>query len=113
MKYTIPPAYAWIKRIQKGDILEARSGTLRIVRSVRHNGPSLPKTSVTFTIRHCSWTGRCYTVVNGNDLRQMRFRPVSARMPLRTKLDKLIEAEFGRPPGDGRMLDCCDVRGIA
>ena len=104
---------AWIKQIRKGDVVESKTKSLRIVRAVQHSGPSLGKTSVTFAIQHCSWTGRCYTVYTGSDLRTMGYRPVRARFRLRTDFDVAIEREFGRPPGQKRTLGCCDVLGVA
>jgi hypothetical protein len=104
--------YNWIKHIRKGDVLRSPSGKLRIVRQVNHNGPSISKTYVTFLIQHCSWTGRCYTVYTGNDLRQMEYMPVRARMKLNTKFDKLIEREFWRIYARDAVIDCCDVRGL-
>ena len=108
----MPSSYAWIKRIRKGDILRSGSGMLRVVRAVSHHGPSIPKTNVTFSIKRCSWTGRCYTVMTGNDLRQLGYRPTRGRMRLRGKLDLLIEGDFGASPGDTR-LTCCDVEGVS
>lgn len=60
--------YTWCETVKKGDVLRSPAGLLRIVRDVHHFKPSLrpsrnrvPKTIVTFTIQHCSWTSRCYT----------------------------------------------------
>lgn len=120
------PAKAWIKRIRKGDVLKARNGVLRVVRDVSHSGPSNGKTSVTFAIRHCSWTHRPYTVLTGNDLVQFGYRPTKAHVALRKKIDREIERDFngrlvsanGRRIscpvlGTDRRIDCCDVRGMA
>ena len=129
--------HGWIKRIRKGDILRAPSGLLRVVRDVSHSGPSAGKTSVIFTIAHCSWTGRCYTVLTGNDLRTFGYRPTQARYSFRKAIDRKITNEISggdkirivvaasggritkyidvhRPlDRDKIQLDCCDVRGIA
>lgn len=105
--------HPWIKRIRKGDVLRAKSGRLRVVRAVQHSGPSIPKTCVTFTIQHCSWTGRCYTVYNGNDLRQMGFRPTMAHVKLGNEVDRAIEAEFNRTYARDALVKCCDVEEIA
>lgn len=100
----------WISRIRKGDVLRSRNGVLRVVRAVSHTR----RTTVTFVIRRCSWTTRCYTIYTGNDLRQMGYAPTNVRMPLRTKFDRLIEAEFHRPgPANVCFLHCCDVTGIS
>lgn len=111
---------AWIHRIKRGDILRSGSGLLRVVRSVSHSlipvgcgGTRKPhfRTTVIFTIQHCSWTGRCYTVYTGNDLVQIGYRPTRGRIRLNRKIDRRIEQEFRehpRVPG----LSCCDVEGI-
>lgn len=113
--YPVDPEWAWIKKIRKGDVLQSGSGIFRIVRGVKHNGPSLGKTSVDFTIQHCSWTGRCYTVLTGCDLKSNGYRPVKAKpFALRTEFDRAVEAEIiNRPPFDKCKLTCCDVVGIA
>lgn len=119
----------WIARIKKGDVLKAPSGLLRVVRDVSHHHVSGYgiRTCVVFAIRHCSWTHRPTTVLTGNDLVQMGYRPTKGRVSLRKKIDKLIErdysgrivalrgGEIGCYPliGSAREIDCCDVRGIA
>lgn len=105
--------HAWIKKIKVGDVLLAPSGALRIVRRVSHLGKSIPRTIVYFTIQRCSWTGRCYTVINGNDLRQMRYQPTTATFPLNTKFDRLIAADFSKRDAKECRFHCCDVRGVA
>ena len=110
--FDIPPDLEWIKRIRKGDVLKAPSGRLRIVRAVSHDGPSLPKTHVTFAIAHCSWTHRCYTTYTGNDLRQYRYRPVRAKAKLPYEIDRKIEHDIVTRDTKDLYLDCCDVRGL-
>ena len=129
--------WGWIKRIRKGDVLKAPSGLLRVVRDVSHCGPSAGKTSVTFTIQHCSWTGKCYTVLTGVDLRTFGYQPTKGQYRFRKKIDRTIDREINggdkvrivvaasggkvtkyidvhRPlDRDKSTLDCCDVRGIA
>lgn len=106
---------AWIHRIQLGDVLRAGSGLLRVVRAVTHSpidygGNPHIRTMVTFSIRHCSWTRRCYTCYTGNDLVQMGYRPTRARVKLRKSIDRAIRADFG---ADNPKLTCCDVEGVA
>ncbi len=106
--------WSWIKKIQKGDVLRSRSGMFRIVRRVSHCGASIPKTWVHMSIQRCSWTGRPYTIYNGNDLRQMGFAPVKANpFALRTEFDRELERNFDKDYARDCTLDCCDVRGIA
>jgi hypothetical protein len=100
----------WISKIQVGDVLKNRSGTLRIVRAVHHSRVcDHIRTSVYFTIKHCSWTGRCYTILGGNDLVQNGYQPTGAKVKLRARFDRFIEEEFEMP---NPILTCCDVRGI-
>lgn len=110
---------SWTDKIQKGDVLKFQSGKLRVVRSVTHSvGVSgKRRTSVSFSILHCSWTHRPYTSYSGSDLRTLGVRPTKARLSLRKKVDKAIEREmFGREDGSGyptlpaeQCLSCCDV----
>jgi hypothetical protein len=100
--------FGWIKQLVKGDVIVSRNGNLRVIRRVTHHGPSIPKTYITLAIKHCSWTGRAYTVYNGNDLRQMGYRPIKANFALRSRVDRLMEEEFDRPGKERPVLTCCD-----
>ena len=111
------PEYAWIKQLKPGDVLEERSGSLRVVRTVsRHKHPYSsmgygPRTSVTFVIKHCSWTHRCYTTLCDNDLITRGFKPIGVSIELDTEFDEKILKEiqnWGKP-----NLSCCDVEGIS
>lgn len=104
--------FAWIKTLQVGDVLRAPSGVLRIVRSVQHSGPSLGKTSVCFLIRHCSWTGRCYTVLTGCDLATIGYVKTGARAKLNHGFDRAVEHDMGGIHWRDAKLTCCAVRGI-
>jgi hypothetical protein len=113
--------HSWIARIKKGDVLRSRSGVLRVVRGVTHsqvhyNGPPHIRTNVVFAIKHCSWTGRPYTVYTGNDLVQMGYRPTSARVSLRKKIDRAIERTYHAAPDwfakKPYEITCCDVSGV-
>ena len=101
----------WIKQVKVGDVLKSRSGLLRVVRYVNHHAGGC-RTWVSFTINHCSWTGRCYTMYEGNDLIQFGYRPVRVRMKLRKKIDKAILREIVDVRGGKPTLTCCDVEGI-
>lgn len=92
-----------------GDVLRTPTDSFRIVRDVRFNANGF-LTMVDFTIKHCSWTGRCYTCCNRSDLRSRGFRPTGKRKRLTSRLDKRI----ARHMLDHRLveLDCCDVKGI-
>ena len=105
----------WTVRLKVGDVVRARSGTLRVVRSVIHSYKyGFVRVSVTFAIQRCSWTGRCYTTYTGNDLVQMGFRPTRAKWHLRTAIDRAIDEEIQKKKRRDHSigLTCCDVEGI-
>lgn len=99
----------WFDHLRAGDVLRARSGLLRVVRSVSRRGGKLG--SVTFVIRHCSWTKRPYTVYTFSDLKVFRYSYVGARVGLNGELDRKIDEAIRHR--DNRSLSCCAVRGIA
>jgi hypothetical protein len=60
----------WMKSVKIGDILEDAHGSRRVVRSVTFYSCGALH-SVSFTIKHCSWTHRCDTLyVDRNTLRE-------------------------------------------
>lgn len=95
-------------KVQIGDVFRAPSGMLRVVRSV-----SKPKTarcpSVTFTIQHCSWTGRSTTSYPVSELLRIGYVYTGKRMPLRSNFDKLMAEDAETKT---RNFKCCEVRGI-
>jgi hypothetical protein len=103
-------------RLKVGDVVQERNGAWRIVRAVTRQ-PSGKLCAITLTIRHCSWTGRCYTVIMANDLRQRGFHPVRVRRrKLTSRFDRKIQrAIHGNE--DRRVkpysVTCCDVEGTA
>lgn len=109
---SVPSGLEWIKTINRGDVLESKSGKLRIVRRVSHGGPSLPKTHVWLTIQKCSWTHRPYTMYNGNDLRQMGFNPTGVRVKLRGRFDREMDRQFDAQDSRDCTISCCEVTGI-
>lgn len=102
----------WMRHVVVGSVLRSRSGALRVVRAVgRYQNGDLR--SVSCTIRHCSWTHRCYTVINYTDLRILGYRLV--RVPprrLRSKMDRQIQTEMHQPSWAKVRLTCCDVERI-
>src|SRR5258708_25936939 len=100
----------WIWSIKPGDVLKSRAGTLRVVRRV---SLSRGRIFVYFTIRHCSWTHRCYTLLERNDLIQCGYTRVNARVSLRKRIDRAIEKEFDVREPKEIVLDCCKVKGIS
>lgn len=102
----------WMCDVVVGSVLARKNGAWRIVREVtRYNNGDLR--SVTFAIRRCSWTHRCYTIYHYNDLIQMGFRmvPVKSRR-LRSRLDRKIHRAIHEPCTQ-KSLTCCDVEGVA
>lgn len=100
----------WMRDVKVGDVLVNASGTYRVVRAVSRF-PNGNLATVTFVIKHCSWTRRPYTVMNFTDLRQQGYRPAHARSKLNGPLDPVI----ARVVVDHRNheLTCCAVKGIA
>lgn len=102
----------WMRDVVVGSVLAARSGSWRVVREVtRYRNGDLR--SVTFAIRRCSWTHRCYTIYGYNDLIQCGFRMVRvAPRQLRTGLDRKIHVAI-HEPCTRKSMTCCDVEGVA
>lgn len=101
----------WITRLKVGDVVRSGSGMLRVVRAVCHSKSAYAtRSSVTFSIKACSWTHRCYTVLTCSDLLTLGYRPTRAKVSLRKKIDRAIQADFGVPRP---RLSCCDVRDVA
>lgn len=98
----------WIRRIQVGDVLRTDK-VFRVVRSVTHH--PCGRTSVCFSIRHCSWTRRPITVLCSSDLKSRGYRPAGVRVKLNTELDAALAEECKMQ--DKPKIKCCDVRGIS
>ena len=102
-------------RIKVGSILKSRSGDLRVVRDVKHRvttkGPwkGCRKVTVYLAIRRCSWTGRCYTVMNEGDLAYLGFSYTGARLKLGSDIDEKIAESI---ESGEYIVGCCDVRGV-
>lgn len=105
----------WMRDVVVGSVLKSGSGAWRVVREV-HRYANGDLRSVTFTIRHCSWTGRCYTILGYTDLRILGYRMVPVR-PVRLKgeFNQKIHAAIhqGGGPRSSYILRCCDVEGVA
>jgi hypothetical protein len=96
--------------VQVGDVLQSAAGTQRVVRKVSMQDDGRLR-SVTFSILHCSWTHRPYTVMTASDLRIYGYAPVGHRVRLRTKLDRALNRAIN--DHTCRELSCCAVKGIA
>ena len=114
---------AWMKDVVVGSVLKARSGALRVVRSVSRSKRGALH-GVVFTIMRCSWTTSCYTILNYTDLIQRGFTLVKVKpRPLRSRLDREIRRCIYKPGGNfyrrggkryrrKNVLSCCDVEGV-
>lgn len=99
----------WMRTVQVGDVLESPSGTHRVVRGV-HRYANGDLRSLTFAIRHCSWTGRPVTSYGYTDLRRGGWRPTGVRLTLDTEMDAWMQAETlcrGRP-----QVSCCEAKDL-
>lgn len=107
------PQPAWMLTLRVGHVIARPNGVYRIVREV-HRYKNGDLRSVSLVIRRCSWTHRCYTILNANDMKQLSYRriPVKARR-LTKRLDKQIVAALHQPAWDPHILKCCDVEGVA
>lgn len=108
-------AESWAQEIQVGDILEAKSGLLRVVRYVsRKHGGSPRKLWVAFAIQHCSWTRKPYTYYNVGELFLLGYRPLGLKSNLASEFDfNLLSDIEGRHPDTKQCnFRCCDVIGI-
>ena len=103
--------FDWRDKIEKGDVLLSKSGTLRVVRRVSYTRGGFLG-CVYFAILHCSWTRRPYTCINRADLNTMGFIPTGAKAMLRSKMDKAIEREIGMCEPERRIY-CWDIVGAA
>ena len=85
-----------------GDIVRSRNGVLRMV---RHNSGRY----ITFAIRHCSWTGRPYTVYSVSELESMGYVNTGINVKIKLPIERRIFAAI--KDSSNRSLSCCDVRG--
>lgn len=108
------PQPRWMRTVQVGDVIQTKYGSPRIVREVtRHHDGRLR--SVAVVIKHCSWTHRCYTILNATDLRCLGYRKLRLkRKALDSDFDRTVRAAMQQKggPRSGYILDCCDVKGI-
>lgn len=106
------PQPAWMRRVQVGSVIAERGGAWRIVRHVARDRSGRLR-AVWLVIRRCSWTRRCYTVVNANDLIQRRFRLIpTSPVQLKTRgIDAKIRHAL-HESATHRSLTCCDVEGL-
>lgn len=105
----------WALEIAPGDVVEAPSGLLRVVREVHRYRRSAPRQVwAFFSIQRCSWTKRPYTTYTVGELWQIGYRPLGIKSNLDSEFDrKLLEDMTGnRPKASDCTFRCCDVIGI-
>lgn len=101
----------WRDALRVGDVIAEGSGLPRVVRAATYNRDGFLR-SVSLTIRRCSWTGRCYTVLNRNDLKWRRFVLVGGPVALDSTMDRMIVDEMRHPTRELILLRCCDVKEV-
>lgn len=107
----------WMADIRVGDVLVTPTGDLRVVRAVVKRPPYRPglppRVVVQLLTRHCSWTRRCSTTINGCDLGQRGFRPTGKRKRLTSRMDRRIARDLANPHRpEHQRLSCCAVEGL-
>ena len=105
---------SWLDQLRIGDIVYegGNPSRARVVREASFGKKGL-LSSVTFSIRRRSWTGRCFTVVSRTDLKTRCFAPAGARVKKFTLLDKMIAHDILYWDKSKQRVSPADVRGIA
>lgn len=101
----------WIRHLRAGDVVRMPSGVLRVVRKVTMGKRGVIR-SATFSIKRCSWTGRCYTVIHRSVLMQ-GWSHTGRRVVLNSVLDAQIAHDVTHTDYRTLQLHCCDVKGVA
>src|SRR3990167_315208 len=99
----------WIDEIKVGDILLEHGRSERVVRSVSRSKTGLV-CYVGFSIKRCSWTGRCYTIISRADLKARGFVPTGKAYALNSELDREIDLDLKYR--DRVAVTCCAVKGV-
>ncbi len=111
MRYPPSPP-DWRDELQPGDVIRG-SGEFRVVREVSYQRPGRLR-NITLTIRRRSWTNRCYTVIDRDELRARGFKKAGFRVRLDREHDATILAVIREQDGmRGRSLTARDVEAIA
>jgi len=102
--------WRWLREVKVGDVLKV-NGSLRVVRGVSHGPFPDSRSTFSFAIKRCSWTRRGYTVYTSSDLITLGALRMNKRMPLRTKLDRVLSEDISKSLKKPQ-LSCCDVEGM-
>ena len=104
----------WFDTVRKGDVLQMPSGKYRVARLVARHRP-YNRTGhynlyIYFAILHCSWTGNCHTIYDGNQLKH--WTHTGQRVRLNTEFDREIahDLEYKNRFPEDQLLTCCDVK---
>jgi hypothetical protein len=104
---------SWMRDVQVGSVIAERNGPWRVVRHVTRS-PNGTLWGVSLTIRHCSWTGRAYTVITASDLKTRGFRLLPVKpVKLKGEINERIARAITQPAREPFAITCCEVRGIA
>lgn len=109
----IAPQPQWMRTLRVGHVIAKPNGPYRIVRKVTRYGNGDLR-SVTCVIRRCSWTHRCYTILNYTDLRILGYRRIRVKpRKLKSEFDRKVVAAIDQPCYTPYVLTCCDVEGLS
>lgn len=106
------PKPDWLFECEVGDVFVENSGTMRVLRHMSVDRTGMLRFA-TFSIRHRSWTNRCYTVLDYSAMLTRGFRPTGARVRLDSAMDIAIEAAIKQPGRMKYLLRADDVVGIS
>jgi hypothetical protein len=102
----------WWRTVREGDVLKWPHGSMRVIRKLSHPDSLNPRRKYCyFSIRHCSWTGRCYTLYSIGELMGMGVIPTGVRIHFKHPLDLKINRVIQRG-GDREEMSCCAVSGV-
>jgi len=108
------------RTVAVGDVLKTPSGSLRVVRKVsapflttRPNSVPERRCFLYFTISHCSWTGRGYTLYSVGELNGLGYSYTGIRVKFKSPLDLRINKKMMREGNyPASEFSCCEVRGV-
>lgn len=109
----LEPQPRWMLTLKVGHVIAKKNGPYRIVRRIARYGNGDLR-SVTCVIRRCSWTHRCYTILNYTDLRIFGYRRIRVkRRTLGSEFDRKVASAIHQRCHEPYVLTCCDVEGAA
>lgn len=97
----------WRDTLEVGDVVQYPSGLLRVVRQVSYWNDRMQ--CVTFSIKACSWTRRCYAVLTRHDLRSAGAWKVGIKVNLKSSIDRKILEDIQK---NTRHFYCHQVKNL-